>query len=113
MPDDPKSAATADAATYMSLLASNPLAFARWFQGMFAVAQEITQFTHARLEESMSAWSTFASCASPEQALDYQRRFAAKAAEQYAEHIAKLSQMMMSVAGDNLSTVQPQAARKR
>jgi phasin family protein len=111
MPDDPKTAATADAATDMSLLAHNPQAFVRWFQGMFAVAHEITQFTHARLEESMAAWSTFASCASPEQALENQRRFATKAAEQYAEHIAKLSRMMMSVARDNISSPQPQATR--
>jgi phasin family protein len=121
MPDDPKSAAQPEAKTpvggdpaiYLSLLEGNQRAFARWLQGMFAVAQEITQFTHSRLEEDMAAWSTLASCGSPEQALDCQRRFAAKAAEQYAEEMGKLSRMMMSLASEDRSPLRPPAAKPK
>jgi hypothetical protein len=112
MPDDPKSTSTANAATYMNVLEGNQQAFARWFQGMFAVSQEITHFTQARLHEAMTTSSMLAGCASPEQALDCQRRFATRAAEKYTEEMSKLSRMMISIARDNISSPQPEATRK-
>jgi hypothetical protein len=94
------------AAASATLLEGSQHAFARWTQALFALSKEITQFTQARLQEDMAAWSTFAACRSPEEAVDWQRRFAAKATEQYAEEISKLSQMMIGMAGESLS--QPQ-----
>ena len=107
MPDDPKSIAPKPI-TQVRPPDSNEQAFARWLRGMFAVAQEITQFTQLRLQEDMAALSTLAVCASPEQALECQRRFAAKAGEQYAGEMTKLSQMMISVANQGLSLYQLQ-----
>jgi phasin family protein len=84
---------------------------ARWLQGMFALSHEITQFTQGRLQEDMAAWSALATCRNPEEAIDCQRRFAAKATEQYAEEIGKLSQMMvgMTAAGHAPLQQQPHA----
>jgi hypothetical protein len=128
MPDDPRPAPapaqskpTADpraAAIYATLFESNQHAFARWLSGMFALSQEITQFTQSRLQEDMAVWSTLATCSNPEQAVDCQRRFAAKMADQYSDEIAKLSRMMMSIAAEGLtslpqrSAVDPSAAPK-
>jgi hypothetical protein len=118
MPDDPKSFSSKPNARATSAQATdvrpvnangNEQAFARWLRGMFAVAQEIAQFTQLRLQEDMAALSTLAACASPEQALECQRRFAARAGEQYGGEMTKLSQMMISVANQGLSLYQPQA----
>src|SRR5215471_15391886 len=68
-------------------------AFARWVEGMFALSREIAQFTQVRLQEDMAAWSTLATCRSPEQAMDCQHRFVAKMSDQYSAEIAKLSTM--------------------
>jgi len=46
---------------------------------MNALSQEIAQFTQNRLQEDMAAWSTLASCNSPEDAFECQRRFAQQA----------------------------------
>lgn len=91
------------AGTSASLLEGNQHAFARWLQGMFALSQEITQFTQGRLQEDMAAWSALATCRNPEEAMDCQRRFAAKTTEQYADEISKLSQMMVSLATESLA----------
>ena len=48
------------APTYGFLLEANGRAFARWFNGMNALSQEIAQFTQNRLQEDMAAWSTAA-----------------------------------------------------
>jgi hypothetical protein len=108
MPDDAKTARRREApaqardwaATSASLLEGNQHAFARWLQGMFALSQEITQFAQGRLQEDLAAWSALATCRSPEEAMDCQRRFAAKATEQYAEEIGKLSQMMVGMTAE-------------
>jgi hypothetical protein len=88
----------------------NQAAFARWLEGMFALSQEITQFTQIRLQEDIAAWSTLATCYSPEQALDCQQRFVAKISDQYSAEIAKLSRMMMNIASQGLSFLQQQSA---
>jgi len=117
MPDDPRSAAASSkpaadprAPLYATLFESNQHAFARWLAGMFALSQEITQFTQSRLQEDMAVWSMLATCRSPEQAVDCQRRFAAKLADQYSDEIAKLSRMMMSIAAEGLTSLPQHAA---
>jgi phasin family protein len=94
---------------YGFLLESNQRAFAHWFQGMNALSQEIAQFTQSRLQEDIAAWSTLASCNSPEAALECQRRFAAKATAGYVAEVTKLSQMMMSLASEGLASRQRDA----
>jgi hypothetical protein len=114
MPDGTKAAqrhsatAKADAwgSLYGPLLEGPQHAWARWLQGMFAVSQEITQFTQHRLQEDMAAWTALATCHNPEETMTYQRRFAENATTQYAEEINKLSQMMMSIAGESFPAVQ-------
>lgn len=114
MPDDTKTARRREApaqtrdwaATSASLFEGNQQAFARWLHGMFALSQEITHFTQGRLQEDMAAWSALATCRSPEEAIDCQRRFAAKVTEQYADEIGKLSQMMVSIAAEGLTPPQ-------
>jgi phasin protein len=64
---------------YGFLLEANQLAFARWLNGVNALSQEIAQFTQGRLQEDMAAWSTLASCSSPEAAFECQQRLAEKA----------------------------------
>jgi hypothetical protein len=91
---------------YGSLLEVNQRAFTRWFHGMNALSQEIAQFTQNRLQEDMAAWSTLASCNSPEVAFECQRRFAQQATAGYVAEVAKLSQMMMSLASEGLESRQ-------
>jgi Phasin protein len=88
------------APNYGFLLEANGRAFARWFNGMNALSQEIAQFTQSRLQEDMAAWSTLTRCNSPEDAFECQRRFAEKATAGYAAEVTKLSQMMMSLASE-------------
>ena len=90
------------APNYGFLLEVNQRAFTRWFLGMNALSQEIAQFTQNRLQEDMAAWSTLASCNSPEDAFECQRRFAQQATAGYVAEVAKLSQMMMSLANEGL-----------
>ena len=80
--------------SYGFLLEANQLAFARWLNGVNALSQEIAQFTQMRLQEDMAAWSTLASCSSPEDAFECQRRLAEKATAGYVAEVAKLSQMI-------------------
>jgi phasin family protein len=85
---------------YTAMVEGNQQVFTRWLHGMFGLFEEISRFTQARMQEDMAAWSTLASCRSPEEAVECQRRFAAKAAEQYSDEMNRLSQLMvkMSVA---------------
>jgi len=113
MPDDakgarsPKSRPPTDAwsPVYAAMLGGNQHALTHWLQGIFALSQEITQFAQARLQEDMAAWSTLAACRSPEEAVDCQRHYAAKAAEQYTEEMTKLSRMIVGVAGESFSSL--------
>jgi phasin family protein len=91
---------------YGFLLESNQRAFARWFHGVNALSQEIAQFTQSRLQEDIAAWSTLASCNSPEAAFECQRRFAQQATAGYVAEVTKLSQMMMSLASEGLASRQ-------
>jgi hypothetical protein len=69
-----------------------------------ALSQEIAQFTQSRLQEDMAAWSTLASCSSPEDAFACQRRLAENATAGYVTEVTKLSQMMMSLASEGLES---------
>ena len=89
---------------YGSLLESNQRAFAHWLNGMNALSQEIAQFTQSRLQDDMAAWSTLASCNSPEAAFECQRRFAEKATAGYVAEVTKLSQMMTSLASEGMES---------
>ncbi len=98
------------APNYAAFFSGGQQAFARWMQGMFTLSQEITRFAQGRAQEDMAAWSALASCRSPEEAANCQRRFAAKAIDEYSEEITKLSQMMMAVATEGLSSEQRRPA---
>lgn len=89
-----------------TLMEGNQQAFARWTQALIAFSQEIAHFTQHRLQEDAAAWSALAACRSPDEAMECQRRFTVKAAEQYYEEIGKLSQMMMRAAGEGFSSLQ-------
>ncbi len=91
---------------YALLLEANQRAFGRWLNGMNALSQEMAQFTQSRLQEDIAAWSTLASCNSPEAAFECQRRFAEKATAGYVAEVTKLSQMMMSLASEGLESRQ-------
>lgn len=119
MPDDTKTARSQrttkppseiPAPNFAALFTGGQQAFTGWTQGMFTLSQEIARFTQGRVQEDMAAWWELASCRSPEQAANCQQRFAAKAIEEYSEEITKLSQMMMKVATEGLSSVQQRPA---
>jgi hypothetical protein len=95
---------------YGFLLEANQLAFARWLNGVNVLSQEIAQFTQTRLQEDMAAWSTLASCSSPEDAFECQRRLAERATAGYVAEVTKLSQMMMNLAGEGLEPRQRDVA---
>ena len=84
------------------LLETNQRAFARWFNGINGLSQEIAQFTQSRLQEDMAAWSALASCNNPQDAFECQRRFAEKATAGYLAEVTKLSAMMISLANEGL-----------
>jgi len=93
------------------LLEVNQRVFTRWFHGMNALSREIAQFTQNRLQEDMAAWSTLAGCNSPEVAFECQRRFAQQATAGYVAEVAKLSQMMVSLASEGLESHQRGAGK--
>jgi len=89
-----------------AMMEGNQHVVARWMRTLFALTQEITQFTQSRLQEDAAAWSALAACRSPGEAMECQRHFAAKASEQYYEEMTKLSQMMMQAAGEGFASLQ-------
>jgi phasin family protein len=93
-----------------SLLAINERAFRSWARGISAFTEEMSRFTQARLKEDAETWQVLAACRSPMDALECQRRYAEKAAEQYLAEAGKLSQIAVSVASENLSSLQSEAA---
>jgi hypothetical protein len=78
--------------------------FTSWFRGVGILSGEMTRFIQDRLSEDMTAWSVLASCRTPEEAFECQRRFAEKATAQYAEEITKLSQLMLDLATEGLQS---------
>jgi phasin family protein len=101
-PDNGTTPTSGWAPNYGFLPEANQRAFARWFNGMNALSQEIAQFTQTRLQEDMAAWSTLASCTSPGDAFECQWRLTERATAAYAAEVTKLSQMMVSLASEGL-----------
>jgi hypothetical protein len=101
-PESLSPAARGSAPGYGFGLEWNQLGFARWFHGITTLSDEVTQFIQRRLQDEMAGWSALASCRTPEEAFECQRRFAEKATAQYAEEVARLSQMMMRLATEGL-----------
>ena len=91
---------------YSFLAEANQRAFAHWLNGVNTLSQEIAQFTQNRLQEDMAAWSTLASCSNPADAFECQQRLAQKATAGYMAEVAKLSQMMASLAREGLDAQQ-------
>jgi phytoene dehydrogenase-like protein len=113
MPDSTKSAAPRQPppqardweAPFGAFLEGSQHAYARWFQTIFALSQEISRFAQSRLQEDMAAWTKLASCQNPSEAIAFQRQFSTTAAAQYGEEIGKLSQMMTGIAVTDLFSV--------
>ncbi len=82
---------------YGPLFEANQQVFNSWCRGVGAVSGEVTRFIQDRWSEDMAAWSALAHCRTPEEAFECQRRFVEKAMTQYAEEIAKLSQLMLTL----------------
>lgn len=93
-----------------SLLAINERAFRAWTRGVSAFTEEMSRFTQERLKEDAETWQVLAACRNPMDALECQRRFAEKAAEQYMAEAGKLSEIAVSVANENLTALQTEAA---
>ncbi len=93
-----------------SLLAINERAFRSWARGISAFTEEMSRFTQARLREDTETWQVLVGCRNPMDALECQRRYAEKAAEQYLAEAGKLSEIAVSVANENLSSLQTEAA---
>jgi phasin family protein len=84
----------------------NQQVVARWMRSLIALSQEIAKFTQDRLQEDAAAWSALAACRTPDEAMECQRRFTAKATQQYYDEISKLSEMMTSAAAEGFSSLQ-------
>ena len=97
---------------FASLLAVNERAFRSWARGISAFTEEMTRFTEERLREEGAAWQVLATCRSPIDALECQRRFAAKATEQYLAEAGKLSEIAMTLASESLAALQSGAGEQ-
>ncbi len=105
----PKAALEGPASGYGFLFEANQQAFARWFNGITTLSGEVTQFIQRRLQDDMAGWSALASCRTPEEAFECQRRFAERATAHYAEEVTRLSQLMMRLATEGLDSFQSRA----
>jgi hypothetical protein len=83
------------ATTLSELLDGNKRALLHWFQGTQAFSDEVSGFTQQRMLLTMEAWSALLACRSPEQVVEQQRRFMAKAMERCAEELTSLSQLAL------------------
>jgi Phasin protein len=105
VPRNPPTQAREWEAPFGAFLEGSQQAYARWFQTVFALSQEISRFAQGRLQEDMAAWTKLASCHNPAEAIEFQRQFSAAAAAQYGEEISKLSQMVTGMAVTDLFSV--------
>ncbi len=92
------------AQSYGALMEGNREAFERWFRGMVELSQELLQFTQARWQEDVEAWVRLASLRHPNEALEFQQRFAERATKEYMEEFNRLSHI---VAGMTAGTAVP------
>lgn len=118
MPDDGKRSITSETSRaarsvdtqFESLMSANERAFRSWANGISAFAEEIAQFTKARLSESAESWQVLATCKTPADALECHQRYARKAADQYFEQANKLTQLAMNMANDGFSSLRNTAS---
>jgi hypothetical protein len=83
------------ATTLSDLLEGNKRALAQWLQAMQGLSDEVSSIARARMLLTMEAWSQLLACRSPEQVMEHQRHFAAKAMERCAEELTSLSQLAL------------------
>ena len=83
------------AKTLSDLLDGNKQSLMQWLQGAQAFSNELSSFAQARMLLTMDAWSTLLACRSPEQVVEHQRRFIAKAMNRCAEELTSLSQLTL------------------
>lgn len=76
----------------------NQRAATQWFQTISDLSQEMARFAQVRFQEDVVAWTALFACHKPEEMMECQRRFTAKAAEQYGEEIDKLSRILTRAA---------------
>jgi hypothetical protein len=107
------------AGNWAAVLEANRVALDRWtkvgdsmLKGMFAVSQEMTQFSHSRLKEDARNCETLSQCHNPSEALSCQRRFAEAAAAEYLEEANKLTALMAKIASDGFASLQHPGAEK-
>jgi hypothetical protein len=87
----------ASASPFTLFFEVNQQATTQWLQTISELSQEIAQFAQTRFQEDAAAWVSLLACHKPEEVMECQRRFTAKAAEQYGEEIDKLSRIMTRV----------------
>jgi hypothetical protein len=87
----PQAAALAN--TLSDLLEGNKRAFVQLFLQTQALSDEVSGMARARALLAIEAWSALLACRSPEQVVEQQRRFIAKAMERCAEELTSLSQI--------------------
>jgi hypothetical protein len=85
------------AKTLSDLLDGNKQSLMQWLQGAQAFSNELSSFAQARMLLTMDAWSTLLACRSPEQVVEHQRRFMAKAMNRCAEELTSLSQLTLQL----------------
>jgi hypothetical protein len=83
------------AKTLSDLLDGNKQSLMQWLQGAQAFSDELSSFAQARMLLTIDAWSTLLACRSPEQVVEHQRRFIAKAMNRCAEELTSLSQLTL------------------
>ena len=97
------SQAGAWAATWSDLIDSNKRALTQWLEGTQAFSSAVSSCAQARMLLAMEAWSELLSCRNPEQVVEHQRRFAAKAMERCAEELTTFSQLATRTTSDQPS----------
>jgi len=98
-----ESQAEAWATTLSALVEGNKEALVQWFRGTQALSDETLGIARGRLLLATEAWSAFLACRSPEQVVEQQRRFMAKAMERCADELTSLSQLAARTASNGSS----------
>jgi hypothetical protein len=91
------------ATTLSDVLDGNKRALVQWLEGTQAFSDEVSDVTQARMLLTMEAWSALLACRSPEQVVEHQRRFMAKAMERCAKELTSLSQLALRAASSEPS----------
>lgn len=86
-------------------------ALAHWVQGMFELSQEVARFAQSRMREDIAHWQALVNCRKMDQIRIYQDRFVADALKEYADELATLSHMTVSLVGDGMALAQPRSAQ--